>query len=246
MASRASGGAPFVQFSVGQSSSTSVTAQDGVYYVRVLATVAGIPVASNEILVIVGAGGAPTEPQELEATVAGNVVTLTWAPPINEAIVQVRSYYVAAGSAPGISNLAFFPTGSAVTTYVTGAVPNGSYWVRIYAESTGGLSPPSAEVRVVVGPPPPQAPVLSGGSTGPGSVLLQWTAAPAPGAPVTGYQLQAGYQPGQSNAAVIALPAAPLSYAAAGIPPGTYYVRVVPLSSAGPGTASNEVVVTVP
>jgi len=246
VASLMPGGPPLLQLSVGTGTSVVLTARSGAYYVRLLATVDGVPVASNEILVIVGAGAAPTAPQDLVATVNGAIVSLSWTPPANEVIAPVRTYYVAAGSVPGISNLAFFPTGSAQTSYVTGAIPNGSYWVRVYAESAGGLSPASGEVRVVVGPPPPGAPVLSGGATGPGTVLLQWTAPPAPGAAVSGYELRAGYQPGQSNAAVIGLPASALSYAATGIPPGTYYVRVVPLSSAGPGETSNEVVVTVP
>jgi len=245
VASLTSGGAPVAQLSAGTVTTTAVTVRDGGYYVRVLANVAGVQVPSNEILVLVGAGPIPTAPQDLTGSVAGNVVTLTWSPPANESIAPVRTYHVAAGSAPGISNLALFPIGSAQTTYVATSVPNGSYWVRIYAESSGGLGPASNEVRLIVGPPPPGAPVLSGGATGPGAVLLQWTAAATPGAAVTGYQLRAGYQPGQSNAAVLNLPASSLSYGATGIPPGTYYVRVVPLSTAGPGEASNEVVVTV-
>jgi len=159
--------------------------------------------------------------------------------------VKVLTYYIEAGNMAGSNNLAFFPTGSAQTSFSTPSLPDGSYWVRVRAESAGGLSPVSPEVRVTIGPPPPRAPVLSGGPTGPGTVLLQWTAAAAPGAAVTGYQIRAGYQPGQSNATVFDLPASALSYGAVGIPAGTYYVRVVALSSAGPGDASNEVVVTV-
>jgi hypothetical protein len=246
VASLTPGGAPIAQLPAGVQTSAVVFARDGGYYVRVMATVNGVLVPSNEIFVVVGTGPVPGAPQDLAAEVNGNVVTLTWAPPANEAIMPVRSYFVAAGSTAGSSNLAFFPTGNPQTTFVTGAVPNGTYWVRIYADSAAGLSPPSADIRVVVGPPPPGAPVLSGGATAPGSVLLQWTAAPAPGAPVTGYQLHAGYQPGQSNAGVITLPASLVSYAATAIPPGTYHVRVVPLSSSGPGEPSNEVVVTVP
>jgi hypothetical protein len=245
IASRTPGGPPVAGLSAGAQTSVVVTAQAGAYFVRVLATVSGAQVPSNEIVVIVGAGGAPTEPQTLAATVAGSTVTLTWAPPLNVSLAPVRTYYVEAGGASGVSDIAFFPTGNALVSYVTTAVPNGSYWVRVRAESAGGVGPASNEVRVIVGPPPPGAPVLSGGATGPGAVSLQWTAAPAPGASVTGYQLRAGYQPGQSNAAVIDLPASPLAYAASGIPPGTYYVRVVALSSAGPGAVSNEVVVTV-
>jgi hypothetical protein len=246
LASLTPGGTPILQLPVGTQTSATVAARDGAYYARVLANVNGVQVPSNEILVIVGRGAVPMAPGDLAATVNGNIVTLTWTPPVNESLAPVRTYYVAAGSVPGTSNLAFFPTGSAQTMYVTGAVPNGAYWVRVYAEGAGGLGPASNDVRVVVGPPPPGAPVLSGGASGPGSVLLQWTAAPAPGAPVTGYQLRAGYLPGQSDAAVINLAASSLSYGATGVPPGTYYVRVVALSASGPGDVSNEVVVTVP
>ena len=49
-----------------------------------------------------------------------------------------------------------------------------------------------------------------------------------------------------SETAVLTLPASTLGYTATGVPPGTYYIRVVPLSSAGPGEGSNEIVVTVP
>ena len=171
---------------------------------------------------------------------------MTWTPPVNAAIAPVVTYYVEAGSAEGVSNLARFPTGNAQTMYVSAPVPNGNYWVRVRAQSPGGVGPSTPDVRVVVGPPPPGAPTLSGGLTGPGTVQLQWTAAPTPGVPVTGYELRAGSGPGLSNIAVFTLPAAPLSFSTTGVPSGTYYVRVVALSSAGPGTPSNEVVVTVP
>jgi hypothetical protein len=178
--------------------------------------------------------------------VAGSVLTLTWAPPSNAPPVTVLTYYIEAGSMEGSSNLAFFPTGNAQTTYVTPPVPNGSYWLRVRAQSAGGLSPPSDEVRIVIGPPPPDAPVLSGGATGPGAVFLQWTAPAAPGAPVTGYQLRAGSRPASSDVGVLDFPASTLAFGSGGIPSGTYYVRVVALSSQGPSEASNELVVTVP
>ena len=101
-------------------------------------------------------------------------------------------------------------------------VPNGNYYVRVRAGRASGLGPPTPDIRIIVGPPPPGAPTVSGGATGPGTVLLTWTAAPAPGVPVTAYQLQAGSSPGQSDLAAFSVPATQLGYAAAGIPPGTY------------------------
>ena len=246
VASRTPGAAPFVWLPVGTQTSTVVPAQAGAYYVRVLALISGMEVSSNEIEVIVGAGPAPTAPQNFAAAASGRIVTMTWTPPANAAIAPVMTYYVEAGSTAGVSNLARFPTGNAQTMYVSPPVPDGSYWLRVRAQSAGGVGPPTADVRVVVGPPPPGAPTLTGGLTGPGAVQMQWTTAPAPGVPVTGYELRAGSGPGLSNVAVFTLPAAALDFSTVGVPPGTYYVRVVALSSAGPGTPSNEVVVTVP
>ena len=245
VASAIPGGMPFIWLPVGTQTSLVVNTRPGAYYVRVLALINGLEVSSNEIEVIVGAGPAPTAPQNFTATASGSIVTMTWTPPANGAIAPVVTYYVEAGSAEGVSNLAFFPTGNTQTMYVSPPVPNGSYWVRVRAQSAGGVGPPTPDVRVVVGPPPPGAPTLSGGLTAPGSVQLQWTPAPTPGVPVTGYELRAGSGPGLSNIAVFSLSANTLSFATTGVPPGTYYVRVVALSSAGPGTPSNEIVVTV-
>jgi hypothetical protein len=245
VASRTPGGTPAIWRPVGIQTSLVVAAQSGAYYVRVLALIDGLEVSSNEIEVIVGAGPAPAAPQNFTAAASGSIVTMTWTPPANAAVAPVVTYSVEAGSAEGVSNLAHFPTGNTQTMYVSPPVPNGSYWVRVRAQGAGGLGPPTPDVRVVVGPPPPGAPTLSGGQIGPGTVQLQWTAAPVPGVPVTGYQLQAGSSPGLSNIAVFTLPASALDFSTVGVPSGTYYVRVWALSAAGPGTPSNEVVVTV-
>lgn len=246
LAARAPGEAPVAWIAAGTQTALTVTAQSGAYYVRVVAAVAGQQVPSNEVEVIVGAGAAPTAPQALAVELTGNTFTMTWAPPVNVPPVTLLTYYVEAGSMEGSSNLAFFPTGNTQTTYVTPPVPNGSYWVRVRAQSAGGLSPASDEVRVVIGPPTPDPPVLTGGATAPGTVLLQWTVPAAPGAPITGYQLRAGTQPGRNDVGVLNFPVSTLAFGSGGIGPGTYYVRVVALSSQGPSEASNELVLTVP
>ncbi|HQZ39332.1 MAG TPA: fibronectin type III domain-containing protein [Vicinamibacterales bacterium] len=246
VASAAPGGAPVASLPVGLLVSTTVMAPDGVYYVRVMATVGTGEVPSNEITVVVGFGPTPTEPLNFVATVEASAVTLTWTPPLNAAIAPVQTYVVEAGSEPGLANLAWFATGNAFTTYEAPGVPNGRYWVRVRAQSAGGLSLPSIEARVVIGLPPPGAPALVLTSVTGATVTLDWTEAPAPGAPVSGYQVRAGTAPGLSNAAVVDLAPSDRRYVASVVPTGTYYVRVVPLSAQGPGDTSNEVVVTVP
>jgi hypothetical protein len=246
VASLSPGGPPVASVPVGAVQSLTVPAPVGVYYVRVVGVnTAGAGPLSNEVVVVVGDGSLPAAPQNLTAVVTGNLFRIAWRAPINVATASIQSYVIEAGSSPGLSDLANFTTGSPETQFVTPPVPNGSYYVRMRARNRLGTGPPSAEIRVIVGPPPPSAPTLSG-SVGTGrSVSLSWTM-PSSGAAVTGYQLQAGTTPGASNAAILNLASAPRSFSAAGVPPGTYYVRVVAQSAQGPGASSNELMLVVP
>jgi titin len=155
----------------------------------------------------------------------------------------VTGYVLEAGSEQGLANLATLPVGTA-TSFVSPPVPDGSYFVRLRALNAAGPGPRSADVRAVVGPPPPGAPVLSG-SAAAGTVSLSWTA-PTTGVPPSGYRLMAGTEPGASNAAVLLLPATETTFMAGGVPPGTYYVRIAATSSQGPGDPSNELMLVVP
>ena len=65
------------------------------------------------------------------------------------------AYTIEAGSGPGLTNLASFSTGTTATTFSTGGVPNGLYYVRVRATSVSGSSAPSNEVQVQIGAPPP-------------------------------------------------------------------------------------------
>ena len=89
--------------------------------------------------------GAPTN---LIATVAGSSVTLSWSAPLNAA---VTSYLLEAGSAPGLSDRARFPTGSTATSLATSGVASGTYYVRVKTMSGTATSGPSNEVVVTVG-----------------------------------------------------------------------------------------------
>ena len=149
------------------------------------------------------------------------------------------------GTGPGLSDIASaFAVGN-VASLVTPPAPNGSYYVRVRAGNSAGLGAASAEVRVLVGPPPPSAPALNGSGAAGGIVTLTWSV-PASGAAVTGYQLPAGTQVGASNLGVLALPSSATSFNTAGAPAGTYYVRVVATSAQGLGDVSNELTLIVP
>ena len=89
----------------------------------------------------------------------------------------------------------------------------------------------------------PQAPTLLPPNVVGATVNLGWTANAA-GSPATLFQLHAGSAPGLSDIAIVTVPAAPQAFTAVA-PPGTYYVRLFALNSAGASAASNEITVVV-
>jgi predicted phage tail protein len=218
----------------------------GTYFVRVRAVNSiGASAASNEVQVVVGgppACASISAPSGLTATIVGTTVTLSWGAPSGCA---PTSYIIQAGSAPGLSNLANFSTGSTATTFTAAGVGAGTYYVRVLAAATGAQSAPSTEIAFTVGVcgTVPGAPTnLQAAVTG-STVVFTWTA-PAGGCAPTSYVLQAGSTSGASNLASV--PVSGTSFTAAGVADGTYYVRVVGVNAVGPSAASNEVVLTLP
>ena len=124
----------------------------GVYYVRVRAVgsdgIAGPP--SNEIELRVGGtcSTSPGIPTGFTHSVAGNTVTLSWN--ASAGVDPPTSYVVEAGSAPGLSNITVFDTGSAATS-LSAFAPNGVYYVRIRARNACGTSGASNERTIGVG-----------------------------------------------------------------------------------------------
>jgi hypothetical protein len=121
----------------------------GTYYARVAATNAcGIGPVSNEVTVVVQpCAAAPQAPTALRAGVVGNQVSLAWNAPA--AGPAPASYTLVVGSAPGLSNILVFPTGSPAT--VLGAVaPPGVYYARVLAQNPCGSSGASNEIVVTV------------------------------------------------------------------------------------------------
>ena len=96
-------------------------------------------------------GGAPTAPpgppSGLAATVTGSSVTLRWAAPAG---ATATAYQIEAGSAPGMTNLANFSTGSAATQYSASGVPAGTYYARVRSMNLGGISAATSNEIVIV------------------------------------------------------------------------------------------------
>jgi Fibronectin type III domain/Uncharacterized protein conserved in bacteria (DUF2135) len=190
----------------------------------------------------VAVGLVTVAPTNFRASVTGSTVRLDW----DRVLEAVTTHQIEAGSAPGLSNLAVFNTGSAATTLTVNNVPAGVYYARVRAIGPDNVpGPPSNEITVSVGScsGPPAAPTnLAAQITG-NQVTLTW--APSGGNAASSYIVEAGSSSGQSNVVVFDTGNA-ASTLGATAPNGTYYVRLRGRNACGAGAASNEVIVSVP
>jgi predicted phage tail protein len=184
-----------------------------------------------------GSGSLPGPPKALSATVTGATVSLQWTAPTTGG--AVTTYVIEAGSASGLSNFASVVTNSTLTSITFGGVPPGLYYVRVRARNSVGTGAPSNEIVLASGNPPGPPSGLSATANGM-TIILNWTA-PTTGDPVTSYVIEAGSAPGLANLAVVATNTTQTSAGFAGVPVGTYYVRVRASNVSGSSAPSNEV-----
>lgn len=216
----------------------------GRYYVRVRARNSfGLGPPSEELAVDVYGPASPLEaPSTPSAWMSGRRLTLTWGQATTGG--EPTGYLVEVGTAAGLTNIGSALVSGRFLTF--DPVPDGFYFIRVRAVRGSDRSRPSAEIMLNVGtvPAPPPAPTALSFTIDGSTVNLTWTA-PEEGAP-TSYILEAGSEPGLANLVAQDTGSAATTLAYAGVPPGTYYVRVRAVNSLGAGVASNEVVVAVP
>lgn len=210
----------------------------GLYYFRITAIYydADSP-ASNEVMVAVG-GALPPSAPTLQAQVSSRTVILSWTAGAGGA---PTGYTLLASLAPGAPPIASVPlsgTGVSIPN-----VPPGTYYLRLVATNAAGASAPSAEVMVAVDvAPPPGAPTLHTPVVNNRTVTLSWSAG-AGGAP-TGYTLLASLAAGATPIASVPLSGTGVSIP--GVPPGTYFLRLVASNAAGASAPSAEIQLIVP
>lgn len=180
----------------------------------------------------------PSAPLNLQATVAGNQLTVAWAAPSTG--TPIASYTLQAGSGPGLANI--FNGALGALTAISAVVPNGTYYLRVLAQNAAGFGPPTTDVVAVVGPPPPGAPTNVVANVTGSLLAVNWSA-PASGGSVSNYILQAGSVPGAADIFNGALGLA--TSIAANVPPATYYLRVLAQGPGGTSPPSSDVVATV-
>lgn len=179
-----------------------------------------------------------TAPTSVIGAVSGFTATVRWQP---GAAPTATSYVVEAGTAPGAADLARFSVGGA--TEVSGTLPPGRYYVRVYGVDDEGESVPSDEVALEVpsGLPLPAAPGTLTSAVNGTVVTLAWGAASG----ATSYLIEAGSASGATDIGAFPLAGTGTSFSAE-VPAGTYHVRLRGVNAAGAGPPSNEVVVVVP
>ena len=166
----------------------------------------------------------PGVPQNVQATVVGNTISVSWQPPPGSA---VWTYLVQAGTAPGASNI--YSGGVGPVTSVSSPIANGTYYIRVAAQNLAGTGPASADIVAQVGSPP--GPPQNVVATAAGSVItLAWNP-PAAGGAVSTYIVQAGTATGAANVFNAAVGAGTVVSGA--VPPGTYFLRVLAQGAGG-------------
>jgi hypothetical protein len=135
-----------------QMSVSATNVLPGVYYARLRARIGQVLSAfSNEVNFVISSAppcqAAPFAPSTLRANLVGNVLSLSWVPPLLSGFIS--SYVIEVGTSPGQANILNFNTGSPVVIYTTPA-PSGLYWVRVRAVNACGVSLPSGEILVTV------------------------------------------------------------------------------------------------
>ena len=240
-AGSASGLADLVNADLGDVNAFEGLVPPGTYFVRVRGVVGGSATGpSNQVTVAVTTTAAcvtaPPVPTGVTARAGGLLAGFTWSP-----AASATSYVLDVGRSAGLVE-ASLPLGAG-TSFQTVA-PAGTYFARVRALNGCGASAPSSQVSLTLactaGAVVPAGFAVS--KTG-GSATFTWQGAFG----ATGYRLRVGTVQGASDVADIPVgTVTALAVPLAGVPPRTYYVRVVAESACGIGNASNEVALTVP
>jgi hypothetical protein len=132
--------------SIGMANLVSATVGPGTYYVRIRArTESASTVTSNEISFSAGVSGCtapPPTPSGVSARVSGGTASASWQP-----VANATSYLIAAGSAPGLSDVYYGNVGNSVAVAAP-VWPGFTAYVRVIAVNACGQSAASSDVFI--------------------------------------------------------------------------------------------------
>ncbi len=121
----------------------------GVYYVRVRRSnlVGTGPPSLDTQIVVGGVPSPPGRPGRPRAAVSGQLVQVSWAPPVEPA--PITRYWLEAGTESDRFTVAI-PTSGAAPQLSLAGVPPGVYYITVRAENAVGRGVPPRETRLVV------------------------------------------------------------------------------------------------
>jgi autotransporter-associated beta strand protein len=188
----------------------------------------------------------PGPPNAPTASASGSGVVMTWSPPSappETAPFVIERYAIAGATAPGGNDLPVVVTPDGLTSYVFSALPNGTYFFRVYAISAGGISAASSETSVTVahGVAVPGPITAFRGSFAGTTATLNWT--PSTATALTLFEF--GSVPGASNLGTLPTTSTSLTADTAGIAAGTYWARARSSAGGATGAASNDIAITI-
>jgi large repetitive protein len=190
----------------------------------------------------VSGAAVPGAPQTMTATVSGSRATMSWRLPISGSAPE--NYRLDVGTAPGTANIASaYNVGNVLSVY--GDLGRGTYYARVRAANSAGISPYSNEVRFSIGRKLRAPTGFSVTWTGV-TATLSWTAPAADTAEdlPTNYILEAGTTPGARNVASVNVGSATTFRAE--VPSGNYFVRVRAQNALGESDPSEEIEIRAP
>ena len=201
----------------------------GTYVISVRALNAvGLGPASAAVSVAYGATTVPSVPQNLAASYAGGVLTVSWDPPATGTPV---THYVLSAAGPSLGAAAGPVTG----TSISAAIPlsAGQYLFAVSAANTAGQGPTTPIVTLQIGPAAvPSAPVNLRAVIANGVLTVTWLP-PTSGRPIDGYRLYAS-GPGAPGGAITVTDTS-FSVPAGGLPAGLYAFAVSAVYAVGVG-----------
>ena len=135
-------------FPIGTATRVSTAAPPGTYFIRVRATGGcGSSPPTNEVMLTVAGPTLPSAPTNLQATVSGSTVTLSWQPPVTGA--PITTYILEVGQSLATpTNLLVAALGPGLS--FSANAPSGTYFVRMRAQNGAGVGPPGDQITVVV------------------------------------------------------------------------------------------------
>jgi len=183
------------------------------------------------------AAAGPAQPSVWSITTS---LVLAWDEPDG---VRPLSYIVEAGTAPGLSDVAVFETGSSQTSVYVAPVPPGTYYARVRARNASGVSDPSNEIMInagsaaslAAGCSAPRPPIGVSSTIDGTTVAVRWTASAGAGS----YHLEAGTTSGSSD--VFSGNVGNATAVQAVVPAGHYFVRIHAVSACGTSASSHEI-----